>query len=190
LLACSNWRAGCATRGPGPPSWRVRSRRSASTWRGCMPPAWLPTPSARWSGRKWGIACNRWAVMRTARGGLASSASEPVCMTCGTQPHAAGEGLGACWRRLGPCRLGAHVGRVAFKRRVTPFGRQPCLLPPLCVVSFRLPSPRMGGIRRLSASSLGERNSVGVGTFQPSFGFKDFHHAARSHPFTGGHPGW
>jgi hypothetical protein len=32
----------------------------------------------------------------------------------------------------------------------------------------------MGGIRRLSASSLEERNSMGVGTFQPSFGFKDF----------------
>jgi hypothetical protein len=31
---------------------------------------------------------------------------------------------------------------------------------------------------------------VGVGTFQPSFGFKDFHYAARSRPSTGGHPGW
>jgi hypothetical protein len=37
----------------------------------------------------------------------------------------------------------------------------------------------MGEIRRLSASSLEERNSVGVGTFQPSFGFKDFHQLAR-----------
>jgi hypothetical protein len=40
----------------------------------------------------------------------------------------------------------------------------------------------MGDTRRLSASSLEERNSVGAGTFQPSFGFKDFHHAARLHP--------
>jgi hypothetical protein len=40
----------------------------------------------------------------------------------------------------------------------------------------------MGDTRRLFASSLEERNSVGVGTFQPSFGFKDFHHAARLHP--------
>jgi hypothetical protein len=48
----------------------------------------------------------------------------------------------------------------------------------------------MGGIRRLFASSLEERNSTGVGTFQPSFGFKDFHHAARPHPSTGGHPRW
>jgi hypothetical protein len=46
----------------------------------------------------------------------------------------------------------------------------------------------MGDTRRLSASSLEERNSVGVGTFQPSFGFKDLHHAARLHPSAGGHP--
>jgi hypothetical protein len=81
-----------------------------------------------------------------------------------------------CWRRLSPRRLGAQVGRVAFKRRVTPFGRRPCLHAPLCIVSFHLPIPRMGDTRRLSASSLEERNSVGVGTFQPSFGFKDVHH--------------
>jgi hypothetical protein len=37
---------------------------------------------------------------------------------------------------------------------------------------------------------LEERNSMGVGTFQPSFGFKDFHHAAWPHPATGGHPRW
>jgi hypothetical protein len=42
--------------------------------------------------------------------------------------------------------------------------------------------PRMGGTRRLFASSLGEHNSVGVGTLQPSFGFKDFHQPARLHP--------
>jgi hypothetical protein len=42
---------------------------------------------------------------------------------------------------------------VAFKRRVTPFGRRPCLLPPLCIASFHLPSPRMGDARRLFASS-------------------------------------
>jgi hypothetical protein len=40
----------------------------------------------------------------------------------------------------------------------------------------------MGDARSPSALSLEERNSVGVGTFQPSFGFKDFHHAARLHP--------
>jgi hypothetical protein len=40
----------------------------------------------------------------------------------------------------------------------------------------------MGDTRRLFASSLEERNSVGVGTFQPSFGFKDFHQPARLYP--------
>jgi hypothetical protein len=74
LLACSIRRAGCATRGPGPPCWRVGSRGSASTWRGCMPPAWLPASFARWSGQRWRITCNRWAVACTTRGGLASSA--------------------------------------------------------------------------------------------------------------------
>jgi hypothetical protein len=48
--------------------------------------------------------------------------------------------------------------------------------------------PPDGDIRRLSASSLEECNSVGVGTFQPSFGFKDFHHTAQLHPSADGHP--
>jgi hypothetical protein len=55
-------------------------------------------------------------------------------------------------------------------------------------VSFHLPSPQMGDTRNPSALSLDERNFVEVGTFQPSFGFKDFHHAARLHPLAGGHP--
>jgi hypothetical protein len=47
----------------------------------------------------------------------------------------------------------------------------------------------MGGARDSSALSLlEERNFVEVGTFQPSFGFKDFHQAARLHPLAGGHP--
>jgi hypothetical protein len=74
LLACGIRRAGCVTRGPGPPCWRVGSRRSVSTWRGCMPPAWLPASFARWSGQKWRVTCNRWAVVCTMRGSLASSA--------------------------------------------------------------------------------------------------------------------
>jgi hypothetical protein len=40
----------------------------------CMPPAWLPAYFAHWSGQKWRVTCNRWAVVCTARGGLASSA--------------------------------------------------------------------------------------------------------------------
>jgi hypothetical protein len=41
LLARSNRCAGCMTCGPRPPCWARWSRRGASTWRGCMPPAWL-----------------------------------------------------------------------------------------------------------------------------------------------------
>jgi hypothetical protein len=46
---------------------------------------------------------------------------------------------------------------------------------PLCIASFQLPSPRMGDTRNPSALSLEERNFTEVGTFQPLFGFKDFH---------------
>jgi hypothetical protein len=99
---------------------RVGSRRSAPTWRGCMPPAWLPAPFARWSGQKWRVACNRWAVVRTAHGGLASSALSQLAWRVGPSPRAIGEDLGVCWRRLSPRRLGTQVGRAAFKRRVTP----------------------------------------------------------------------
>jgi len=65
---------------------------------------------------------------------------------------------------------------------VPPFGRRPCLRAPLCIVSFHLPSPQLGDARSPFALSLGERNFVGVGTFQPSFGFKDFHQRARLYP--------
>jgi hypothetical protein len=47
--------------------------------------------------------------------------------------------------------------------------------------------PRMGDARNPSALSSEEHNFMEVGTFQPSFGFKDFHHAARPHSLTGGH---
>jgi hypothetical protein len=59
---------------------------------------------------------------------------------------------------------------------------------PLCIASFHLPSPRMGDTRSLSTLSSKERNFAEVGSFQPPFGFKDFHQAALSHPLAGGHP--
>jgi hypothetical protein len=60
---------------------------------------------------------------------------------------------------------------------------------PSCIASFHLPSPRMGSAHGLSVLlSLEERNFAEVGTFQPSFGFKDFHQAARPHLLAGGHP--
>jgi hypothetical protein len=49
LLARSDRRAGCMTRG------RVGSRRSAPTWRGCMPPAWLPALSPAGLGESGGM---------------------------------------------------------------------------------------------------------------------------------------
>jgi hypothetical protein len=81
------------------------------------------------------------------------------------------------------------VGRVAYKRRVTPLKGNHVFALPSCIASLHLPSLRMGGARSSSAlSSLEEHNFTEVGTFQPSFGFKDFHQAARLHPLTGGHP--
>jgi hypothetical protein len=80
------------------------------------------------------------------------------------------------------------VGKIAFKRRVPPLKGNHVFTLPLCIASFHLPSPRMGDTRSLSALSSEERNFAEVGTFQPSFGFKDFHQSARSHPLVGGHP--
>jgi hypothetical protein len=81
------------------------------------------------------------------------------------------------------------VGGVAFKRRVTPLKGNHVFTLPSCIASFHLPSPRMGGAHSPSAlSSLEEHNFMEVGTFQPSFGFKDFHQAAWLHPLAGGHP--
>jgi hypothetical protein len=59
---------------------------------------------------------------------------------------------------------------------------------PLCIASFHLPSLQMEDTRSSSALSLEERNFAEVGTFQPSFGFKDFHQVAWPHPLAGGHP--
>jgi hypothetical protein len=49
-----------------------------------------------------------------------------------------------------------------------------------CLSTFRAPGWGMPAV--LPPCRWGERNSVGVGTFQPSFGFKDFHHAAGCTP--------
>jgi hypothetical protein len=81
------------------------------------------------------------------------------------------------------------VGRVAFKRKVTPLEGNHVFVLPSCTASFHLPSPRMGNTCvAFVLLSLEERNFVEVGTFQPSLGFKNFHQAARLHPLAGGHP--
>jgi hypothetical protein len=81
------------------------------------------------------------------------------------------------------------VGRVAFKRRVTPLdGNHVFALPP-CIASFHLLSLRMGSTRvAFVLLSLEGRNFAEVGTFQPLLAFKDFLQAARLHPLAGGHP--
>jgi hypothetical protein len=74
LLARSNRRAGCMTRGPRPPCW-VRWKSEGCTHLARLHAACMAArPFTRWSGRKWRNACNRRAVACTARGGLASSA--------------------------------------------------------------------------------------------------------------------
>jgi hypothetical protein len=74
LLTRSNRRTGCMTRGPGPPRracWESeKCAHSAQLHAACT----AARPFARWSGQKWRVACNRRAVVRIARGGLASSA--------------------------------------------------------------------------------------------------------------------
>ena len=81
------------------------------------------------------------------------------------------------------------MGRVAFKKGATPLDGSHAFALPSCIASFHLPSPRMGSARvAFVLLSLEERNFAEVGTFQPSFSFKDFHQAPRPHPLAGGHP--
>jgi hypothetical protein len=81
------------------------------------------------------------------------------------------------------------VGRVAFKMRVIPLEGNHVFALPSCIASFHLLSPRIGNTRVAFVLLLVEEcNFAEVGTFQPSYGFKDFHQAARRHPLAGGHP--
>jgi hypothetical protein len=58
------------------------------------------------------------------------------------------------------------VGRVAFKKRATPSDGSHAFALPSCIVSFHLPSPRMGSARvAFVLLLLEERNFVEVGTF-------------------------
>jgi hypothetical protein len=67
-------RAGCMTRGPGPPCWACWESEKCAHLARLHAACLAARPFARWSGQKWRAACNRWAVVRTAHGGLASSA--------------------------------------------------------------------------------------------------------------------
>jgi hypothetical protein len=58
------------------------------------------------------------------------------------------------------------VGRVAFKKGGAPLDGSHAFALPSCIVSFHLPSPRMGSARvAFVLPSLEERNFVEVGTF-------------------------
>ena len=74
LHARSIRRAGRMTRGPGPPGWACweseKGVHLARLHAACM--AARPFHPLVWE--KWRVTCNRWAVVRTAHGGLASSA--------------------------------------------------------------------------------------------------------------------
>jgi hypothetical protein len=82
------------------------------------------------------------------------------------------------------------VGRAAFKKGVDPPSGSHAFTLPSCIASLHLLSPRMGGARVAFVLLLEKRNLAEVGTFQPSLGFKDFHHAARLHSLTDAHLGW
>jgi hypothetical protein len=74
LLARGIRRAGCMTRGPGPPCWACWKSEKCAHLARLHAASMAACPFARWSGQKWRAACNRWAVACTARCGLASSA--------------------------------------------------------------------------------------------------------------------
>jgi hypothetical protein len=81
------------------------------------------------------------------------------------------------------------VGRAAFKKGSIPRAVAMPSHPP-CIAPFHLLSPRVGSTRTACVLLLLEEHDlVGVGALQPSLGFKDFHHAARLHSLTNGHPG-
>jgi hypothetical protein len=141
LLVRSNRCAGCMTRGPGPHAGRVGSRRGEPTWRGCMPPAWLPALSPAGLGEGGGmlVTAGRLHAPRAAVWLLLLWVSLHDAWDPAPVPW--GEDLGACRRRLSPRRLGTQVGRVAFKRRVTPLkGDHVFALPyASCLSTFRAP---------------------------------------------------
>jgi hypothetical protein len=189
FLARSNRRADYMTCGPEPPCWTRQSRKGAPPWCGCMPPAWRSALSPAGPGDSGGmlVTARLLCAPRAAVWLLLSWAS--LHDAWNPAPVSWGEDLGACWRRLSLHWLRTQVGRVAFKRRVTPLEGNHVFALPSCIAPFHLPSPRMGSARvAFVLLSLEERNFTEVGTFQPSFGFKDFHQAARLHPLTGGHP--
>ena len=86
LLARSDRRAGCVTRG------RVGSRRSAPTWRGCMPPAWLPALSPAGLGESGGMLVTAGQLRASRAVVLAPSALGQLARCVGPSPRVVGGG--------------------------------------------------------------------------------------------------
>jgi hypothetical protein len=86
LLARSIRRAGCMTRGPGPPCWACWKSEKCAHLARLHAACRVARPFARWSGQKWRAACDPLGgcTHRTRRFGFFCSG--PACMTCGTQP--------------------------------------------------------------------------------------------------------
>jgi hypothetical protein len=74
LHARSSRRASCMTRGPGPLGWACWESAKRAHLARLHAARMAAHPFVRWSWQKWRVACNRWAVVCAARGGLASSA--------------------------------------------------------------------------------------------------------------------
>jgi hypothetical protein len=104
LLARSDRRASCVTRGP--PCWvRWKSEGRAHLARlhaACM----AARPFARWSRRKRRNARNRCAVACTAHGGLASSALGQLAGRVGPSPRAVGGGPWSVSEKTQPATAG------------------------------------------------------------------------------------
>jgi hypothetical protein len=86
LLARSIRRAGCMTRGPGPPCWACWQSEKCAHLARLHAACTVARPFARWSGQKWRAACNPLGgcTHRARRFGFFCFG--PACMTCGTQP--------------------------------------------------------------------------------------------------------
>jgi hypothetical protein len=80
-------------------------------------------------------------------------------------------------------------GESPLLKGIDPPGSRHASALPSCIAPFHLPSPRMGCTRvAFVLLLLEERAPAGVGALQSSLDFKDFHHAARLHSLTNGHP--
>jgi hypothetical protein len=88
-----------------------------------------------------------------------------------------------------PVTLGGASEEILPLKRDQPPGGSHAFTLLASIVPFCLPSLQMGRTRvAFFLLLLEERDPVGVGTLQSSLGFKDFHHAARLHSLTNGHP--